>query len=359
MEVMKPRLFVLLLVAVGCGLVAALLTSKLAQGHVKKVPVLVANKELRQGQFIGADPKQLFHEEEKPEESVIAGTVTDINDLKNKTLQRTVDEGSPILRRDLSENEGLDRNLPEGYRAMTIRVTQESCVGGFVGPGSFVDLIANHAQPNQPGQRRSKIFLQNMQVLALNTEDRAPDGSEKRAAQTPQVITLAVKPADAEKISWLASAGSPLYMVKRKPGDKTYVPTTGVSSFEADGPDEAERGVVVARRRISGNIAVTQSNLKDYFEMRQVRLKDALSDAYTNLNALVGKTVHLPMSMGQQVTDTFLANPERKAPEIRYAADSYDLTIYNGPSVTSTPMTVAKSLPGYEKKPRESGSEGK
>jgi pilus assembly protein CpaB len=358
------------MVAIGCGLVAALLTSKLAgQSQVKKIPVPVAKQELRQGTFVGSDPLQLFNVEEKPEDSIIPGTITNINDLKTKTLQRTVDEGSPILKRDLTDNEGIGRSLPEGYRAMTIKVTTESGVTGFIGPGSFVDLLASLPVPNNPAQRRSKIFLQNMQVLALNTDDRPKEG-EQRGAQPPQVVTLAVKPSDAEKINWLSNQGSLPYMLMRKPGDKNKVDTSGAISVDGgDGGDELEKDVVVAKAPIGPKTDITKDNYKDLFVVKRFRSKDA-PEALSKLDAsIVGKKIYFPMTSGQPLTDVLMRNPDNTkvdtTPKYVTVRKNYDLVIYNGATESRTPMNVGEvvvvsggSREGMPQ-PSEGGSEGK
>src|SRR6266850_2066598 len=65
---------------------------------------------------------------------------------------------------------GLSAVIPEGYRAMTVKVDDVAGVSGFIMPGSFVDvvtIIVPFAQQVEgKGRPISRIVLQNIKVLA-------------------------------------------------------------------------------------------------------------------------------------------------------------------------------------------------
>src|SRR5215470_5692223 len=59
--------------------------------------------------------------------------------------------------------------IPEGYRAMTVRVDDVVGVSGFVAAGSYVDVVAVIVPVNTAAAAQgpiSKIVLQNIKVLA-------------------------------------------------------------------------------------------------------------------------------------------------------------------------------------------------
>jgi Flp pilus assembly protein CpaB len=178
-----------ILAGVGC-------TSRLAPGPVVMIQVPVAKHELRPGTIIDK-PENLFELKEFREETVIPEAITMLEDLRGKILARTVDEGMPCLKRDLTVNEE-PKELPEGYRATTIRVAPDGFTG--VRPGSWVDVLVTWKTKDNPSQT-SKLAIQNVQALALNTEERQGDSGREMVA----VATLAVRPADAEKINWVNS----------------------------------------------------------------------------------------------------------------------------------------------------------
>src|SRR5215211_3184527 len=137
---MKSKTFVMMFVAIGCGLVAAYLTAKLtARSSVQNtVPVLVAKAKIKAGDVI-RDPENLFQEMQYP-----AGTtpnaIASLESLKNKMVNKSIQPGQWLTPDDLSNNFGIE--LPKGYYAMAVKVDPASAVGGFVLPRSKVNVLA-------------------------------------------------------------------------------------------------------------------------------------------------------------------------------------------------------------------------
>src|SRR5205807_10230596 len=63
---------------------------------------------------------------------------------------------------------GLSAVIPEGYRAMTVKVDDVIGVAGFLQPGTMVDVLTVIDPPSQSINNNpiSKIVLQNVKVLA-------------------------------------------------------------------------------------------------------------------------------------------------------------------------------------------------
>src|SRR5688500_16970427 len=63
---------------------------------------------------------------------------------------------------------GLSAVIPEGYRAMTVKVDDVMGVSGFLQPGAMVDVLTVIIPPEEGARRDpiSKIVLQNVKVLA-------------------------------------------------------------------------------------------------------------------------------------------------------------------------------------------------
>src|SRR5688572_17066813 len=60
---------------------------------------------------------------------------------------------------------GLSSVIPEGYRAMTVKVNDMVGVSGFIMPGTLVDIVVSIVPPNSNSQRGkvfTKIVLQNV-----------------------------------------------------------------------------------------------------------------------------------------------------------------------------------------------------
>lgn len=124
---------------------------------------------------------------------------------------------------------GLSAVIPEGYRAMTVKVDDVVGVAGFARPGSLVDVVVV-IQPtdNTTGGTGpiSKIVLQNIKVLASGQNIDQPKNND-REAQSAKAVTLQVTPEQAEKLA-LASSEGKLQLVMRNSIDQDDEKTTGV-----------------------------------------------------------------------------------------------------------------------------------
>jgi Flp pilus assembly protein CpaB len=139
-----------------------------------------------------------------------------------------VEAGGVLLKRDLTDNEGGSGRPPDGYRAMTIKVAADSLVG--VRWGDRVDLFVTFSDRKDPSRKVSKLFVQNLKVLALNPSDRDEEAGLKNVA----VVTFEVTPMEAEKINWVASQGMPVRVALRNATDKDEVKTPGFDGKPAE-----------------------------------------------------------------------------------------------------------------------------
>ncbi|HST52865.1 MAG TPA: Flp pilus assembly protein CpaB [Pyrinomonadaceae bacterium] len=135
---------------------------------------------------------------------------------------------------------GLSAVIPEGYRAMTVKVDDAAGVAGFARPGSLVDVVVV-IQPS--GDRMgdqgpiSKIVLQNIKVLASGQNIDQPKNDD-REAQQAKAVTLQVTPEEAEKLA-LASSEGKLQLVMRNTIDQDDEKTTGVDKRTLLGGEHA------------------------------------------------------------------------------------------------------------------------
>jgi pilus assembly protein CpaB len=135
---------------------------------------------------------------------------------------------------------GLSAVIPEGYRAMTVKVDDVVGVAGFARPGSLVDVVVV-IQPNDNTTSGtgpvSKIVLQNIKVLASGQNIDQPKNGD-REAQSVKAVTLQVTPEEAEKLA-LASTEGKLQLVMRNSIDQDDEQTKGVDKQTLLGGEHA------------------------------------------------------------------------------------------------------------------------
>ncbi len=122
---------------------------------------------------------------------------------------------------------GLASMIPEGMRAVPVRVSDLASIAGFLGSGSRVDVLSTATAPGS-SQQITRTVLQNVEVLSgggspLRTGDPGP-GSP--------VVTLLVSPADARTLTVAATDGR-LQLALRNPRDVGKDAATGTLASSA------------------------------------------------------------------------------------------------------------------------------
>jgi pilus assembly protein CpaB len=122
---------------------------------------------------------------------------------------------------------GLSAVIPEGYRAMTVKVDDAAGISGFIMPGTLVDVVVVIDPREGSGNQNpiSKIVLQNIKVLANGQNIDKP--KDEREANSVKAVTLQVTPEQAEKLA-LATTEGKLQLVMRNQIDQGDEQTTGV-----------------------------------------------------------------------------------------------------------------------------------
>ena len=115
----------------------------------------------------------------------------------------------------------LARAVPKGLRAVSITVSKETSVGGFIQQGDFVDVIASFRPRNS--DPITKIVLQDIQVLAVGDtyefDGAISTSTPAISAAKMKLVTLAVTPEELEKLIYLDS-GTRFRLVLKNPEDK-------------------------------------------------------------------------------------------------------------------------------------------
>jgi pilus assembly protein CpaB len=109
---------------------------------------------------------------------------------------------------------GLPSMIPSGMRAVSVRVSDMSSAGGFLSPGTRVDVLMT-GNPGS-GEPQTVTVLKNVAVLANGSRlDHNMLGPEN---QNSPIITLLVSPDDAERLA-LAMAQGRIQLALRNPLD--------------------------------------------------------------------------------------------------------------------------------------------
>jgi pilus assembly protein CpaB len=228
---MRNRIFAVLALAVLAGGGLAYGTYNVINAQpVKTVsaptqPVVVAAADLPLGAELKKEDLTVvnFPAGQAPE-----GTFAKPSDIFGRGLIVSMVKNEPVLPGKLASKEagsGLPPVIPDGMRAVSVRVNEVIGVAGYVLPGTRVDVLATANPTGQTQDVTSKVILSNVQVLTAGT--RMEQDQEKGKPMSVTVVTLLVYPEQSERLA-LASTEGKIQLALRNPLDQGAPETPGM-----------------------------------------------------------------------------------------------------------------------------------
>jgi pilus assembly protein CpaB len=166
-----------------------------------------------------------------PSGAPMEGSFTDPKQIVGRGVVIPMALNEPVLESKLAPKEagaGLAAAIPEGLRAVAVKVNEVIGVAGFVLPESRVDVILTGSPTASRTTDTSKVILENVQVLAAGSSlEQDADGTPKDVP----VVTLLVTPEGAEKLA-LASASGRIQLALRYPLDLEHQDPVAVKRAE-------------------------------------------------------------------------------------------------------------------------------
>ena len=228
------KLWLTLTLAGASGLAAAWLSLGFLRSQVRPVlaapvphadtRVAVAARDLAIGSLVRGEDVRLV---EWPSGEAPAGYATSAEEIVGRGVTVPMVANEPFLHAKLASKDGgggLPIVIPEGMRAVSVRVDEVIAVAGFVVPGTRVDVLAILSPGGSSSSQTSRVVLQNVPVLAAGqTVQRDENGKP----MTVTVITLLVTPEQAEVLT-LSSTQGRIQLALRNTLDLEQVRTAGV-----------------------------------------------------------------------------------------------------------------------------------
>jgi pilus assembly protein CpaB len=201
----RGRLLMIGGLALAVGLLVAFtvygrLRTSSTNSNERGIRVLVAANDIQIGaKLAGRDVTSVTI----PQSAVPPGAYSDPSKVVGRGAVLPVTKGDFILSNKLAPlnaGAGLPSMIPQGMRAVSVRVNDVVSVAGFVQPGSRVDILSTG---NVAGNdRQTSTVLENVLVLAVGK-----NLDQNAEAPTAPVITLAVSPDDAQKLALVSQEG--------------------------------------------------------------------------------------------------------------------------------------------------------
>src|SRR5262245_22856801 len=182
-----------------------------------------------------------------PRQAVPAGAIRTLAEAEGRVVRSSIVAGEPLLEGklapQLSGKGGIMPMLvPEGQRAVTIKVDDAVREAGFVLPNSRVDVFVSMAKAANSQDRMAKMILQDVTVLAAG---QAVEMRDNRPVSVT-TVTLALTPEQAERLALAQNEGK-LTIGMRNLRDKQVVQTLGATRDTLLGPTPVVKPVTVAK----------------------------------------------------------------------------------------------------------------
>ena len=243
---MNLKALIPLALAVVLGLAAAFAAKNMiaqkntAQTNTKLTQVVVAKANIPPGtELTEADVTTVKMEADVDPQAIF----TNPDDVIKRVAAQPLYKGQPVVNSLLAPKGtggGLQALVPEGMRAITIEVNVFLGVGGFVTPGSRVDVISS-MPGDKGGEMVARTIVQNVRVTAVGSHLAMNNEDNKEPLRS---VTLIATPKEAQAIELACATGRPRLVLRSSADQKVDTSIAGVSVSELRGQQNFKVGAI-------------------------------------------------------------------------------------------------------------------
>lgn len=216
-----------------------------SQAAANSVQVIVAKEDIIAGERLDELlSRGAFKTESVPEDTLVTGAVTSLDELEGKTTSSPIVQGEQITTARLEgsgELPGGTLGIPAGHTAVNVALPAPNILGGDLVGGDHVTVFAHFGQSAQVNARVTGSSPENLtatvdggagitvalipDVQVLKVQGDVPEGgngtigSNTKYTDLELAVTLALKPRDAEKLIHAKSQGD-IHLALLPPGEK-------------------------------------------------------------------------------------------------------------------------------------------
>lgn len=223
----KKQILIIVL-AIGAGIVATVMTAGYVQSKIESERVAMAKQlSAKQQEFMTMQQQSLQRVDALTQE--IVALKQSQEQVKQQAIAaaqaaaRTSPVGVGGAGGEKPRKPSLALRTPPGKRAITVLIDSLAAVGGLVDPGDFVDVIAQLSIPK--GTKDDKkdsvtvMVFQHLQILAINTNLDDRGAYDDQQSVNSLKITFAVEPQEAGFMSFAEKNGK-IQLALRSPTEK-------------------------------------------------------------------------------------------------------------------------------------------
>ena len=187
------------------------------------VIVPVPSRQIARGEKLRDVP---FNKSLWPKSKVPPGALLELQKYQNSLAKISIPALVPVPLTALSslpvEANLVAEGIPDGMRAITLKVDTESSIEGWARSGNFVDVVLIRTKDKQNSELEAKVIAENVRILSSG-RSADPSSESESTSNIPTSATLLVSQEDALKIKTASSLGK-ITFTMRGLGDQ--LPTT-------------------------------------------------------------------------------------------------------------------------------------
>ncbi len=206
------------------GVYLAVRSMPVREVEIARAQAVVAARPLTVGTLVTKDDVKLVP---WPAANQVPGSFTEVEKVVNRGVISATSENEPLTESKLApvgSGAGLPPTIPEGMRAISVKVNEVIGVAGFVIPGTRVDVMVTVKGIDDKIQTR--VVLSNVTVLTAGTRYDQERATQEGKPIPTSVVTLLLTPSDAEKMTLAAEEGR-VMLALRNPLDIAPTQTSG------------------------------------------------------------------------------------------------------------------------------------
>lgn len=188
-----------------------------AENSQETVDVIVATQDIPAGTPLDNLLTQgAFEVQGVPRDNVVPGAVTELGDLESEETSAAILAGEQISTARLQgtgELPGGTLGIADGLTALTLPLESPANVAEYVAPNDHVTIYGSYRRDDN--KRVTTALAEGIEVLAVRYDQELEE--DKPASNQMAQITLALKPVDAQRVSWVQEFGE-LWLALEAPG---------------------------------------------------------------------------------------------------------------------------------------------
>ena len=209
------------IIPLAAGLAIGIFAVKLAVDKISKaqaagaktgiVKVVRATRDISSYEKLTADAIEVIETEENMFISK-EDRIGSVEEVIGRVTAKAISVNAPILRSILAPEgtpPGMVGRIPEGFRAVSVQISEVTAVAYQIQPGDWVDVIVVMDVSTPVGGRKTiaQVILERIQVAAIGDTTAPSSGPGKAKTRPARSVTLFVVEEDVPKLHLAATQG--------------------------------------------------------------------------------------------------------------------------------------------------------